>query len=175
MAFQRHGFEAFGHIGFVHTLQVHGHTGFLEHHVHHQTEVGTGRVAQVRQGGIVAPRQAKQGLALGIGQRHRRHHFLPQAHHFVACAVKLEGLGLVVVGNQQVAAAFDQTHHRIVHIEGNQAAFDGAKTLLQAADPGREEGEGQGVGHGKLYEVLARRGMAAQHGARTLQGLEHFQ
>jgi len=31
----------------------------------------------------------------------------------------------MVIGNQQIATAFDQTHHRVMHIERNQAALSG--------------------------------------------------
>ena len=80
----------------------------------------------------------------------------------------------MVVGNEHIAIAFGQAGNSVVHIERDQAAFDGPEVLAQARDPGRKESKGQRVRHRKLHHVLPRRGMAAQHGARGLQGLQHF-
>jgi hypothetical protein len=81
----------------------------------------------------------------------------------------------MVVGNEQIAAAFDQPEHRIVHIERNQPALDGAKRGAQIVDPGRKKRKGQGVRHRKLDHVLAAGHVAAQHGAGVLQALQHLQ
>ena len=81
----------------------------------------------------------------------------------------------MVVGNEQIAATFHQPHHGVVHIQRNQAAFEGPELFVQARHPGREERERQCVRHGKLDHVLAGAGVSAQHGARVLQCLQHFQ
>ena len=62
-----------------------------------------------------------------------------------------------------------------MHIEGNQAAFDGAKLLTQGRDPGRKEGKRERMRHGKLNHILPRRRVPPQHGAGTLQRLQHLQ
>ena len=72
----------------------------------------------------------------------------------------------MVVGDQQITAAFNQAHHRVMHIERDQPAFERAEFIAQAADPGRKEGEGQGVRHRELDHVLPGSRVTAQHGAR---------
>jgi hypothetical protein len=134
-----------------------------------------GRIAQIGQRLPRPAGQAVHGLAVGIGLAVGRQHLLPQADHFITIGIELKGLRRVVVGDQQIAPAFDQAHHRVVHVQRNQAALERAELVVQAGHPGRKARERQRVGHGELDHVPARAGMRAQHGARVLQRLEHFQ
>ncbi|MDT4856608.1 hypothetical protein FQZ97_910030 [compost metagenome] len=81
----------------------------------------------------------------------------------------------MVVRNQQVAAAFDQSQHRVVHVQGNESALDRAAGLTQAGEPRGEKRERQRVRHGELDHVLRRRRVGPEHGARALHRLQHFQ
>jgi hypothetical protein len=141
--------------------------------VDHAPQVGAGRVAQVRQRLARAARQPEARRAVGVGLA-GGHGFLAQAHHLVLVGVQLQRLRGVVVGDQQVAAAFHQPQHRVVHVERDEPALDRPELLAQAGHPRGEEGEGQRVRHGELDHVLPRRRMAAQHGARALQRLQHL-
>ena len=100
---------------------------------------------------------------------------MAQADHVKTLGAQLVGLRGVVVSDQHIAAAFNQASYGVVHIERNQAAFEGAKVVTQGRHPGRKEGKCQGVRHRKLHHVLARCRVAAQHGARGVQGLQHFE
>ena len=93
MPFQRHGFQAFGHVGFVHPLQMDGRVGLFQDQLRHPPQVGPRRIAQVGQWLPGAARQAEQRLAIGVGLAVGRQHFLPQADHFVAVGIQLKGLG----------------------------------------------------------------------------------
>ena len=105
--------------------------GALEDQVGHPPQIGAGRIAQVGQGLPGPARQTEQRRPIGIRLDIGRDHLLAQAHHFVVLAIQLERLRRVVVGQQQVATAFDQTQHRIVHIERDQAALDRPEGFAQ--------------------------------------------
>ena len=166
MTFECHRLQALGHVGFVNTVQMDSGARLLEQHVHHTAQVSAGRVAQVRQRLSSLPRQRIKGLAIGGRFDIGRQQFLPQREHLVAARVQLKGLRVMVVGDQQITAAFNQAHHRVMHIERDQPAFERAEFIAQAADPGRKESEGQGVRHRKLDHILPGRRVTAQHGAR---------
>ena len=152
-----------------------GRARLLEDQLRHTPQVRPWRIAQVGQGLARLSGQAMQGLAVRIGATVGRQHFLPQADHLVAIGVQLEGLRIMVVGDEQIATAFDQAHQRIVHVQGNEPALERPELRAQARHPGREEGERQRVRHGELDHVLARRAVCAQHGAGVLQRLQDFQ
>ena len=175
MAFQRHRFQALGHVGFIDPVQVNRGARLLEQHVHHAAQVSAGRVTQVRQGLARLPRQGVKRRAVGSRLDIGRQHLVPQREHLVAARVELKGLRVMVVGDQQVAAALDQAQHGVMHIQRDQPAFEGPEFFAQAADPGRKKGKGQRVRHRELDHVLADRCVAAQHGARRLQALQHVQ
>ena len=175
MTFQRHGLEAFGHIGFIDALKVHGFGGFLEDQLRHTAQISACGIAQIGQRLPLLTGQREDGIAIRIGLGISSQHLMPQAHHFIACRVQLERLGGVIVGDQQIATTFHQSHHRIVHIECEQATAEWAKLLVHCRDPVREESERQCVRHGKAHHALARTDVGAQHGAGALQGLQYFQ
>jgi hypothetical protein len=75
----------------------------------------------------------------------------------------------VVIGQQQIAAAFGQVHHRVVHVERDQAALQGREALAQVHHPVREERERERMRNCELDDVGAGRGMAAHHVAGRLQ------
>ena len=175
MALDGHGFETFCHIGFVHALQVHRHIGFFEQQLCQTAQIGAGAISQERQGLTRRARQHEHRLAIGIRLGVGCQQFFAQSHHFIARGVELERLGAVVVGNQQIAAAFHQAHDGIVHIQRNQAAFERAKLRLHLRHPVGKEGKGQRVRHGKTDHAFVTAGVGAEHGARALQRLQHLQ
>ena len=174
MTFERHGLEAFGHIRLVHPVEVNSGGRLLQDQVDHLPQIGTGSVAQVRQGLAHAPGQLKQRRAVWPRLDVGRHHLFAQAHHLIAVGVELIGLRRVVVGDQQVATALHHAHDGIVNVERNQPALEGAKGFAQTGHPGREKSKCQGMRHSELDHVLRGRGVAAQHGTCTLQGLQHL-
>ena len=99
---------------------------------------------------------------------------MAQRHHLEAIRVELQRLRLVVIGDEQVAAALDQPHRRVVNVQCDQAALDWAEFVAQARNPCGKEGERQGVRHREFDDVLAGRRVAAQHGPGVLQRLQHL-
>ncbi|MNT87680.1 hypothetical protein D3C72_2281280 [compost metagenome] len=92
MALDRHGFEAFGHVGFVHTLEVHRHVGIFEQQLGQAAQIRARAVGQERQSTSGRARQHEQRLAMRIRLGIRGQQFFTQAHHFIARGVQLEGL-----------------------------------------------------------------------------------
>ena len=84
MAFKRHGFEAFGHVGLVNPVQVNGHRRALQNQIHHLAQVRAFGIRQVRQRLTRFARQLEQRRAVGIRLGVGRHHFLAQADHVKA-------------------------------------------------------------------------------------------
>jgi hypothetical protein len=81
----------------------------------------------------------------------------------------------VVVGDEQVAAAFGQAQRGVVHVQRDEPALQAVELLLQLHQPVREEGEGQGVRHRELDHVLPGHLVAAHHVAGGLQRAQHLQ
>jgi hypothetical protein len=77
--------------------------------------------------------------------------------------------------DRQVTAAFAQPQHGVVHVEGVEPGLERAKLRPQAAQPEREEGEGQRVRHGELDHVLPCHQVAAHQVAGGLQHLDDLQ
>ena len=154
---------------------MNGRAGLFQDPVGHAAQISAGGIPQIRQRPVGGAGQMPHRLTIRANLHIRRNHFLPQDHHVVALGIDLQGLRGVVVSDQQITAAFDQAHGRVVHVQCNQAAFDRAKAFAQASHPGREKRERQRVGQGKLDEVLPGGIVTAQHGAGVLQGLEHLQ
>ena len=175
MALHGHDFQAFGHVGFIDPVQMNRCTRLLEYPVGHAAQIRPWRIAQIGQGPGGRSRQTKHRVAIGLRFDVRGNRLRPEHHHVVTLSIQLQGLRGVVVDDQQVTPPFGQAHGRIVHIEGDQTAFDGPKALAQAGHPGREKRESQGVRDGKFDEVLPRRVVAAQHGPGVLQGLKQLQ
>ena len=99
-------------------------------------EVGARGVAQERHA------LARRGRAGGTAARRRRRPCaygasvsLAEAQHLVALGRQRQRLRRVVVGEQQVAAAFGQPHHRVVHVERDQPALQRAEALAQVRSP----------------------------------------
>ena len=104
-------------------------------------------------------------VGLGVG----REYLVAEAQHFVALGVQLQRLRRVVVGDQQVAAALGQLHHRVVDVERDEPALDGAEAAAQVHHPMREEAERERVRHRELDHVLPGDLVAAHHVASCLQ------
>ncbi|MDT4883552.1 hypothetical protein FQZ97_1196020 [compost metagenome] len=92
MAFERHGLEAFGHVGFINAVQVHRRLVLLEHLLHGAPHVGAGRVGQVGQRMGHRARQREQRFTLFVGLDKGRQRFAAQRQHLVARGVELDGL-----------------------------------------------------------------------------------
>ena len=132
MPFQRHRFQALGHVGLVHAIQMHRRGTLLDELIDRAPEVGTRRVGQVWHWVAQLARQRIQRSTLGIGLHIRREQLAAQRQHVVMFGVKLDRLTGVVVGNQQIATAFHKAQHRIVNIERNQPTFDRTIGFAQA-------------------------------------------
>ncbi len=154
---------------------MNGYGRLLEDQLRHTSQIGARRVTQVGQRLARLAGQHVQGLTVGAGLGIGGQRLLAQGHHLVALGIELERLRRMVVGDQHVAAALHQPHHRVVHVQRDQAALERAEVLAQAGHPGRKEGEGQRVRHGELDHVAAGAGVRAHHRAGVLQRLQHLQ
>ena len=78
----------------------------------------------------------------------------------------------MVIAEQQIAVAFDQTHHRIMHVGRDQFRLDAAQFFLQHVEPGRKKRERERVRRGEQNGVGRRALQTAGDGA-CINGLAH--
>ena len=92
MAFQRHGFQAFGHVGLVNPIEVNRRGRLLQHQVDHAPKVSARCISQIRQRLPRASGQGKLRLARSGCPHERRQQFSAQRHHFITIGIKLKRL-----------------------------------------------------------------------------------
>ena len=148
--------------------------GAVEDGVDHAAQVGVGSVAQEGDGRLGRTGQLPARAAREPARQVGAHALDRELDAFEARGIEPHRVGRMVVAQQQIAAAFHQHGHHVMHVARDQPGGDLAELGLEPPQPGREEGEGERVRDGEHERVARGRLVAAHQRARRMQAVDEI-